>query len=196
MDQTLSYNNNCCSMVQEFIERKIQLFFKQNEACQHLAEILGIGVLSATELVATVDDANQFQSGRHLVAYLGLVPRQWSSGGKTNLCGISKRGDAYLRKLLIYGARSLCVTKVLQSAQCPFKLKGLLMDQHKPKKAAVVAMTNKNVRGGGCPGAVVIRRSVQARLCIGAQKAGACWSMMMVVESKKRITKRTDELIS
>ena len=148
MDQTLSYNNNCCSMVQEFIERKIQLFFKQNEACQHLAEILGIGVLSATELVATVDDANQFQSGRHLVAYLGLVPRQWSSGGKTNLCGISKRGDAYLRKLLIYGARSLCVTKVLQSAQCPFKLKGLLMDQHKPKKAAVVAMTNKNVRGG------------------------------------------------
>ena len=62
-------------MVQELIERKIQLFFKQNEACQHLAEILGIGVLSVTELVATVDDANQFQSGRHLVAYLGLVPR-------------------------------------------------------------------------------------------------------------------------
>ena len=120
-------------MVQELIERKIQLFFKQNEACQHLAEILGIGVLSATELVTTVDDANQFQSGRHLVAYLGLVPRQWSSGGKTNLCGISKRGDAYLHKLLIYGARSLCVTKVLQSAQFPFKLKGLLMDQHKPK---------------------------------------------------------------
>ena len=138
-------------MVQELIERKIQLFFKQNEACQHLAEILGIGVLSATELVATVDDANQFQSGRHLVACLGLVPRQWSSGGKTNLCGISKRSDAYLRKLLIYGARSLCVTKVLQSAQCPFKLKRLLMDQHKPKKAAVVAMANKNLRGlPGC----------------------------------------------
>ena len=55
-------------MVQELIERKMQMFFKQNEACQHLAEILGIGVLSATELVATVDDANQFQSGRHLVA--------------------------------------------------------------------------------------------------------------------------------
>ena len=138
-------------MVQELIERKFQFFFKQNEACQHLTEILGIGVLSATELVATVDDANQFQSGRHLVAYLGLVPRQWSSGGKTNLCGISKRGDACLRKLLIYGARSLCVTKVLQSAQCPFKLKRLLMDQHKPKKAAVVAMANKNLRGlPGC----------------------------------------------
>ena len=100
----------------ELIERKIQLFFKQNEACQHLAEILGIGVLSTTELVAMVGNANQFQSGRHLVVYLNLVPRQWSSGEKTNLCGISKRGDAYFRKLLIHGARSLCVTKVLQSA--------------------------------------------------------------------------------
>ena len=60
----------------ELIERKIQLFFKQNEGCQHLAEILGIEVLSTTELVATVGDANQFQSGRHMVAYLDLVPRQ------------------------------------------------------------------------------------------------------------------------
>ena len=121
----------CCEL--ELIERKIQLFFKQNEACQHLAEILGIGVLSATELVATVGDANQFQSGRHLVAYLGLVPRQWSSGGKTNLCGISKRGDAYLRKLLIHEARSLCVTKVLQSGSMSVQIEAAV---DRPTQAA------------------------------------------------------------
>ena len=60
----------------ELIERKIQLYLKQNEACQHLAEILGIGDLRVTALVATVGDANQFQRGQHLVGYLGLVPRQ------------------------------------------------------------------------------------------------------------------------
>ena len=80
------------------------------------------------------------------MGYFGLVPRQWSSGGKTILFSLPKRGDSYLRKLLIHGAWSLSVTKVLQSAQCTFKLKWLLVDQYKLKNVAVVAMTNQNVR--------------------------------------------------
>jgi transposase len=72
-----------------------------------LATIPGIGPLTASALTATVGDARDFKSGRQLAAWLGLVPRQHSSGGKTNLLGISKRGDTYLRTLLIHGARAV-----------------------------------------------------------------------------------------
>ena len=76
-------------------------------------QIPGIGVLKATCLVATVGNAGQFYNGRHLAAFLGLVPKPWSSGGKTTLRGISKRGDKYLRRLLIHGARFLCKPNIL-----------------------------------------------------------------------------------
>ena len=65
------------------VEDKIKVFLDENEACQRLAEIPGIGIMTATTLVATVGDARQFRSGRHLAAFLGLVPRQHSSGEKT-----------------------------------------------------------------------------------------------------------------
>jgi len=74
---------------------------------QRLAGIPGIGVLTATALAATVGEGQDFKHGRQLAAYLGLVPRQASSGGKERLLGISKRGDGYLRGLLIHGARAV-----------------------------------------------------------------------------------------
>jgi transposase len=74
---------------------------------QRLASVPGIGVLTATALAATVGEGQDFRNGRQLAAYLGLVPRQASSGGKERLLGISKRGDGYLRSLLIHGARAV-----------------------------------------------------------------------------------------
>jgi len=75
----------------------------------------GIGPLGASALVATIGDAKNFENGRQLAAWLGLVPRQHSSGGKPRLLGISKRGDAYVRTLLIHGARAV-TSSVLKKA--------------------------------------------------------------------------------
>ncbi len=127
-------------------EAQIKEYFKADEACQRLAEIPGIGVLTATCLVATVGDAGQFYNGRHLAAFLGLVPKQWSTGGKTTLRGISKRWDKYLRRLLIHGARSLCRPTLVQSKRCPHKLKRLLEDKQKKVNVAAVATANTNAR--------------------------------------------------
>ena len=80
---------------------------KTDEACQRLTTIPGIGPITATALTATVGDATVFESGRHLAAWLGLVPRQNSSGGRERLGGISKAGDGYLRRLLVHGARAV-----------------------------------------------------------------------------------------
>lgn len=91
----------------EETEDKIQRVFAHHEACQRLAQMEGIGPLTATALVAAVGDATTFKNGRQLAAWLGLVPRQHSSGGKPTLLGISKGGQTYLRKLLIHGARAV-----------------------------------------------------------------------------------------
>lgn len=89
------------------IERRLQAWMKQDKACKAIAEIPGVGLLTATAAVATMGDAKTFKSGREFAAWLGLVPGQVGTGGKVKLLGISKRGDTYLRTLLIYGARSV-----------------------------------------------------------------------------------------
>ncbi|MCB0257011.1 MAG: IS110 family transposase [Anaerolineae bacterium] len=89
------------------LEAQLKAWHATSESSQRLQTIPGVGVLTATALVATVVDAQGFSNGRQLAAYLGLVPRQASSGGKDRLLGISKRGDGYLRSLLIHGARSV-----------------------------------------------------------------------------------------
>lgn len=89
------------------LETQLQQWHAQNDASQRLETIPGIGTLTATALAATVCDGKGFRNGRQLAAYLGLVPRQASSGGKERLLGISKRGDGYLRSLLIHGARAV-----------------------------------------------------------------------------------------
>ena len=82
-------------------DRRIRVLFRTNEACQRIGRIEGIGPITATALVAAAGDQSNFRNGREFAAWLGLVPRQRSSGGKTRLFGISKRGDRYLRTLMI-----------------------------------------------------------------------------------------------
>ena len=82
-------------------------FHRSQKASQHLTTIPGVGVITATALVATIGDGSQFKSGRKMAAWLGPVPRQNSSGGKDRLGWISKRGDGYLRRLLVHGSRAV-----------------------------------------------------------------------------------------
>jgi transposase len=89
------------------VERSIRMLGSQHEVVRRLETVPGIGYLSATALFGTVGDAKQYRNGRQLAAWMGLVPRQFSSGGKHRLFGITKRGDKYLRKLLVHGARSI-----------------------------------------------------------------------------------------
>jgi transposase len=89
------------------LDRRLVEATRDGAACARLAAVPGVGPVIATALVAAVGDAKAFTSGRHLAAWLGLVPRQRSSGGKQRLLGISKRGDGYLRRQLLHGARAL-----------------------------------------------------------------------------------------
>lgn len=89
------------------LDRKMKDDARTNEACRRLIEVPGIGPVIATAVVATVPDDQRFRSGRHFAAWLGLTPKQHSSGGKERLLGISKRGDAYMRRQFINGARAL-----------------------------------------------------------------------------------------
>ena len=130
----------------EKLESEIVRIAKESEPCQKIMKLPGIGPLTATALTATISNPHLFKNGRHLSAYLGLVPRQHSSGGKEKLLGISKRGDAYLRKLLIHGARSILLrikTTKSESAQTDWLRK--LNDRQGFNKTCV-ALANKNAR--------------------------------------------------
>jgi len=111
---------------------------------RRLATIPGIGILNATALIAAVGNAQSFTRARDLAAWLGLVPRQVTTGGKPRLVGITKRGNTYLRKLLIHGARS--ALPVLAASATPLGewLRALLQRVH--KNVAVVALANKLAR--------------------------------------------------
>ena len=89
------------------VDQRIKAIFKTNPVCQRLATVPGVGPLIATALIASVAEPQRFKNGRQFAAYLGLVPRQHSTGGKPKLLGISKAGNRYLRALLIHGARSV-----------------------------------------------------------------------------------------
>jgi len=89
------------------IQMRLQLQLKQDPQMQRIAQIPGVGLLTATAAIATMGDARAFKSGREFCAWLGLVPKQSGTGGKVKLLGISKRGDTYLRTMLIHGARSV-----------------------------------------------------------------------------------------
>ena len=91
----------------EHYDRKLQNIFNFNDDCKRIGKIDGVGVITATALVAAVGDPRAFKNGRELSAWLGLTPRQHSTGGKSVLLGISKRGDKYIRKNLIHGCRSV-----------------------------------------------------------------------------------------
>lgn len=122
------------------IERRIKDWLKQDGACRRIAEIPGVGPLTATAALAIMGDAKAFKSGREFAAFAGLVPRQTGTGGRIKLLGISKRGDTYLRTLLIHGARA-----VLTNAKDPGPWVTELR-QRRPLNVAVVALANKMAR--------------------------------------------------
>jgi transposase len=125
------------------MEQQIQHWHRANALSRRLEKIPGIGPITASALVASIGDAKNFANGRQLAAWLGLVPKQHSSGGKTNLQGISKRGDTYLRTLLIHGARA-----VIRQVERKVNLQGWLADLlgRRNKNVAAVALANKNAR--------------------------------------------------
>ena len=125
------------------LEEKIQLWHRENTASRKLAEIPGLGPITASAIVATVGDAREFKNGRQLAAWMGLVPKQHSSGGKQTLLGISKRGDTYLRTLMIHGARA--VIRFAENKAEPNVWLGKLMARRN-KNIAAVALANKNAR--------------------------------------------------
>jgi transposase len=129
-------------------EQQLKAWHANNPVSQRLATIPGIGYLTATALAATVGEGQDFKNGRQLAAYLGLVPRQASSGGKERLLGISKRGDGYLRSLLVHGARAVILhirrrLKAHQPGGNPW-VEQLLQRCH--VNEAAVALANKMAR--------------------------------------------------
>ena len=126
------------------LENKLKALCSQNEDCQRLLTIPGVGLLSATALVAAIGDINAFKNGRELAAWLGLVPRQHSTGGKSTLLGISKRGDTYLRTLLIHGGRT--VVRVADKHRDQRSQWISQLDARRGKNISAVAVANKNAR--------------------------------------------------
>lgn len=124
--------------------RALLVWHRQEAASQRLASIPGVGVITATALTASVTDPNHFRSGREFAAFLGLVPRQNSSGGKERLGRISKMGDRYLRKLLVLGATSV-IRRARTSTQGAAEwIRSLL--ERRPPRVVTVAMANKTAR--------------------------------------------------
>jgi transposase len=126
------------------LDRRLVAAARDGAACERLAGVPGIGPVIATALVAAVGDAKAFGSGRHLAAWLGLVPRQHSSGGKERLLGISKRGDAYLRRQLMHGARALVAVAKGREGGLWSWVNGLL--GRRPFNVVVAAVANKLAR--------------------------------------------------
>ena len=123
------------------IEKRLLLWKKDQEAVTRLMAIPGVGLLTATALIATVGDMKSFRSGREFAAFLGLVPRQSGTGGRVRLLGISKRGDSYLRSLLVHGARVVVNFQIRNRNPWIDKLLS-----RRPHNVAVVAQANKMAR--------------------------------------------------
>jgi transposase len=126
------------------MERQIKLWHRENEQSRKLEAIAGIGPITASAFVATVGDAKSFKNARQVPAWLGMVPRQEGTGGKTTLGRISKRGDVYLRTMLIHGARSVIAQFERKPDQADGWLKKLLARRN--KNVAAVALAAKNAR--------------------------------------------------
>lgn len=128
----------------DMYDSRLERFSQENELSKEIQKIAGIGPITATAIIATIGDAKKFKNGREVSAWLGLVPRQYSSGEKIILGGISKRGDHYMRKLLIQGARSV----VMRCSNKTDKLSGWVAKKKERCgfNKASVALANKNTR--------------------------------------------------
>ena len=126
------------------LDAEIKAWHKGNVASQRLATIPGIGILTASAIAATVPDPSFFRSGREFSAWLGLVPRQNSTGGKDRLGRISKQGNPYIRRLLVIGATSMLRYARAKTAPGADWVNGLL--ERRPARLVTVAMANKTAR--------------------------------------------------
>jgi transposase len=125
------------------IERRLTLQHRANEASKRLESVPGIGLIGASAITATVTDPNAFRSGRDFAAWIGLVPRQDSTGGKQKLGPISKRGDRYPRHILVVGAHSVLRRAKKNPEKYPW-LTQLLA--RRPFKVSAIALANKMAR--------------------------------------------------
>lgn len=127
-----------------FYQEKLEGLAQTHPECQRLITIPGLGPITATALIAAVGDVGVFKNGRQFAAWLGLVPKQHATGGQTRLLGISKRGDSYLRKLLIHGARATLRWVKLKTDARSQWIRGLL--ERRGWNRTAVAVANKNAR--------------------------------------------------
>ena len=125
------------------IERRLTVQHRANEASKRLESVPGIGIIGASAIAATVTDPKIFRSGRDFAAWIGLVPRQDSTGGKQKLGPISKQGDRYLRRILVVGAHSVLRRAKLNPEKYPW-LTQLLA--RRPFKVVAIALANKLAR--------------------------------------------------
>jgi transposase len=125
-------------------QEQLETLAKRHPECQRLMTIPGIGPITATALIAAVSDIGVLKNGRQFAAWLGLVPKQHSTGGQPHLLGISKRGDGYLRKLLIHGARATLRWVGLRTDSRSQWIRGVLARRGWNRTA--VAVANKHAR--------------------------------------------------
>ena len=123
------------------IEKRLLMWKKDQEAVARLMAIPGVGLLTATAILATVGNMKSFRSGREFASFLGLVPRQSGTGGKVRLLGISKRGDTYPRSLLAHGARAVVNFQINNRNPWIDKLRS-----RRPHNVVVIALANKIAR--------------------------------------------------
>ena len=128
----------------EPLDTVIQQEARENEACQRLTTIPGVGPVTATALIGAIGNGSAFGRGRDLSAWMGIVPGEYSTGGKQKLLGISKRGNKYLRRLFVQGARSVLQHREKQVPALSRWLAGLLGRTH--QNVVIVALANKLVR--------------------------------------------------
>lgn len=145
--ELLQMQYNLLLKVEEQIEsydQKLNAIVKSNEACQRIKEVEGIGIVTAVAVVSAMGNPHDFKNGRHFAAFVGLVPRQDSSGGRNRLLGITKRGNPYVRQLFVHGARS-----VVMYAHKKKDKRSVWVNQLKCRAGsnrATVAVANKNAR--------------------------------------------------
>ena len=126
------------------LEDELRAIVAKDEACQRLASLPGVGVITASAIVAAIGDGRMFKSGRDFAAWLGLVPRQHSTGGRSTLLGISKRGNSYIRTLLIHGSR--CMLRFLTNQETATGRWVMAWKCRAHANVVTVALANKQAR--------------------------------------------------
>lgn len=138
-EELLEKNKRIC-----IYDKKIEEIFKTNVMCQKISKVEGVGPITATAIISAIGDPKVFKNGRHFAAFLGLVPKQYSSGNKERLLGISKRGDVYIRTLLTHGGRTMVRHIGAKDDKKSNWIRGL--KERKGANIAAVAVANKNAR--------------------------------------------------